>query len=99
MFDFEIQVLRVHPYLAQMNDQSPLPQDFIAEVHHAINLRFDNSSLNFPVGLGSQWLLQAVTMEDSVQKDLLDDNDQGTRYELERPSFSRGLRCRELGPL
>lgn len=87
MFDFEIQVLRLHPYLAQMNDQSPLPQDFIAEVHHTINLRFDNSSLNFPVGLGSQWLLQAVTMEDSVQQDRLDDNDQGTRYQLELPSF------------
>ncbi|MEE9230650.1 MAG: hypothetical protein V3U86_08090, partial [Acidobacteriota bacterium] len=83
VFGFEIQVLRMYPFFSPLNNQTTVPQVVGADVHHTINLWFDNTALSRPIAVGAPFRLQAVTMQDGEFTDDLD----GRMFQINQPSF------------
>lgn len=91
LFDLQIHTLRMHPHFAEVNDQRPLPDDFVAEVFHTINFVIDNTPavppIIEPVHAGVPFRVQTLVIAGGLVRDRLDDQDTGGIFILEPPSF------------
>jgi hypothetical protein len=85
LFEFQLHTLRMHPLF--INGEGPIPEAFVAEVNHTVNLVVNNANLFHPIELDRPFRVQAVVMQNGQSMDKLDDKEQGGEFVMELPSF------------
>jgi hypothetical protein len=86
LFDIQLHTLRMHPHFAAIPGRK-IPADFVADVYHTINLKFDNSQLLAPIQLDASVKIQAFAFDAGGVRDRFGQDEKDGRFVLELPSF------------